>query len=50
LADQGNPDGQFKFAICLEDGRGISIALLEAARYYKLYGVNIQKDKSASNF
>jgi TPR repeat protein len=34
--DQGDASGQFAYGACLEHGRGISLDLVEAGRYYKL--------------
>jgi TPR repeat protein len=33
-ADQNNRFGQFRYGLCLENGKGVEIDLVEAAKYY----------------
>jgi TPR repeat protein len=36
LADQNDPFGQFDYALCLENGRGVAVDLAGAAHYCQI--------------
>jgi TPR repeat protein len=42
-ANQGNPDGQKKYASCLEHGNGVPEDKNKAGKYYDLAGESYEK-------